>query len=109
MKISATYKELMDLDQDIRQQMSMSPSFRVFNREKIKRFYNENKVSQKILGDTINALMELHVRKDEKGHFKQIKNIGGAPATWDCKSEDDASDFTRSLGLFLKKSIEMIV
>ena len=109
MKIIATYKELMDLDQDIRQQMSVSLAFGFFNREKIKRFYNENKVYQKILGDTINELMKLHVRKDEKGHFKQIKSIGGAPATWDCKSDDDADDFKREVDLFLQKSIEMIV
>lgn len=109
MKIQSTYKELLNIDQDIIQQMDISPAFALFNREKIKRFKQDNAVRLKILADTINELMESHVNKDSKGTFKQIVTPQHEPNRWDYKSDENAAVFKKDLDLFLSKEIQIII
>lgn len=109
MKIQSTYKELMNIDQDIVFQMNNSPAFSVFNREKIKRFKQENAVRLKILADTVNELMESHVNKDSKGTFKQIVTPEGQPNRWDFISDENAAMFNKDLESFLAKEISIVI
>lgn len=96
---------MMAIDQDIVYQMNTFPSFSIFNREKIKRFKQDNAVRLKILTDTINELMESHVNKDEKKLFKQIAGTGGMPNKWDFKSPEDEAVFNKEIESFLSKEI----
>ena len=107
MKIQSTYKNLMAIDQDIVYQMNTFPSFSIFNREKIKRFKQDNAIRLRILSDTITELMESHVNKDEKKLFKQIVAPEGMPNKWDFKSEEDAAVFNKELQSFLGKEIQI--
>jgi len=109
MKQQSTYKELMNIDQDIRIQMSASPAFVLFNREKIKRFQQDNAVRLKMLADTINELMESHVSKDSKGKFKQIVAPEGQLNRWDFISDENAAVFNKDLEAFLKKEIQISI
>lgn len=61
-----TYGELSALEQDIRRQQQISPAFVIFNKEKIRRFYQQNNLRLKILQDTIKDLVSKHVLHDEK-------------------------------------------
>jgi len=109
MKIQSTYKELLKIDQDIIQQMDISPAFALFNRNKIKRFKQDNAVRLKILADTINELMESHVNKDPKGVFKQLVMPQGQPNRWDFKSIENAAVFRKDLDSFLSKEISISI
>lgn len=109
MKIQSTYKELLNIDQDIIYQVKSSPAFSVFNREKIKCFKQDNSVRLKILAETINELMEMHVNKDSKGSFKQIVVPEGMQNRWDFISEENAAVFKKDLDLFLSKEISISI
>lgn len=109
MKIRSTYKELLDIDQDVTYWMNQSHAFAVFNRGKIKQFKQDNAIKLKILADTVNELMESHVNKDSKKNFKQIVTPEGQPNRWDFKSDENAAMFKKDLDLFLSKEIQISI
>lgn len=108
MKTNSTYKELMDIDMDVRRLMS-SPAFVVFNRQKIKNFQQSNAIRLKLLANTVNELMETHIKKNDKGEFQQKIKVEGQPNSWDFLSEADGENFRLRLDDFLSKSIEIII
>lgn len=97
----------MAIDQDIVYQVNNFPSFSIFNREKIKRFKQDNAIRLRILADTINELMESHVNKDDNKAFKQIVSPQGMPNRWDFKSPEDGDVFKKEIDSFLAKEIQI--
>jgi len=107
MRQTGTYQDLTDLERDINIQANQSPIFTVFNRDKIKRFFQENKQRLTIVKGKIDALMERHVHKDEKGVFKQKIKPEGQPNSWDFKSDEDQDAFQKAMEELMSKTIEI--
>lgn len=107
MKQHGTYRDLTNLERDIKYQCSISPVFQVFNREKIKRFYQENTGRLSYISKTVSALMEEHIIKDEKGIFQQHVKPEGMDNGWKYKTEEDEKKFAEAMESVMTKSIEI--
>jgi len=95
-----TYGQLQAIINDINRQCTQSPAFELFNREKIKRFYQQNAIRIQSLHDRRNKIFEANVKKDEKGeHYLQVDVDG--KKDWDFISDEHKAVFEKETAEFL--------
>ena len=106
MQSLSNYKELLQIDNDIQIQMK-SPAFELFNREKIKRFYNLNKLRLNILKTKLAAMMTEHIRTDDTtGEFMKI-NVGDGVEHWLFKTDADKEEYEAKWIALMSHGVEI--
>lgn len=105
MKINVTYGQLFNIRKDILEQMKVHPSFEFFNREKIKKFYNENGSRLEAIDAIMKDCMESHIEKDEHGRYKFDDSLNA----WIYKSNTDKELAESKMKALLSKECFMVV
>ncbi len=103
MPFQATYSDLLALRHDIQTQSNESIAFRYFNRQKIKTFFNDNKIRLQIMDDYLKVLYDTHVCKDAQGKYikDDIKN------DWQYVSSAGEEIFKAAFEKFMNASISI--
>lgn len=99
----ATNNQLLALEADIQQLSSSSPAFFFFNKEKIRRFYQQNAINLKIIQQKMAGFIEKYVVHDEKNQPKTEDKDGQTVYVFAC--EDDEFEYRNETSDFLNRSI----
>lgn len=104
-----TYADLNDIEQDIQLQQRRSPAFSLFNREKIKRFYQQNRVRLQVLSDTMKKLITEYVlhEDDEKGNPKPVTHEVEGQLQYKFIDEEKEEEYEAKAKEFMNMSIEI--
>lgn len=104
MTLQITYNDLMLLERDIYEQMK-SPAFKIFNQDKIKRFFQLNSMRLNAMHETMNALIKKHVLHDEKDKPVTFEENGAM--RYKFKNNDDETIYKEEAEKFLSRTIKL--
>lgn len=102
MRQQITNNQLLALEADIQHQMSTSPAFVFFNKEKVRRFYQQNNLNLKVINDKMNGFIKKYVQH-EGDEPKTEEKDGQKVYVFGC--EDDEQAYRNETAEFLNRSI----
>ncbi len=107
MRQQINYQDLAFLNEDIERQMSYSPAFSLFNRDKIHQFKNSTKLRSQVLTDEIKYLEDVYVKKDEEGKPMLQKNEETKTEEYLYDSEEQRAAHKKELNDFLSITFQI--
>jgi hypothetical protein len=102
---SGTYRSLIMLEKDIREQAEASAAFAFFHKDKIKNFYDKNARHLTKAKEVLNELLSEHV-KVEDGKFVRVEE-NGRWIEWVYHTEADRDEYQIKYEAFLNRQIDI--
>lgn len=103
-KKQGTIKELLIIRNEILQCRQQSPTFNLFNAEKIKRFFTYNAIRLQSADEKLNRLIKKFVRFDADLKPIQLENKDGL-VKWDFISDDAKHAFEIEYKEFVNRDV----
>jgi hypothetical protein len=100
MTIEGTYNDLLSVDQDIQRWIPSSPSYYLFNQQKIKTFYSQNVMRLNIAKEKLQKLADAHVQIDAEGKLMKIEEEG-VFKSWVFFDEEHENAYKEAYALFI--------
>ncbi len=104
MKQIITYRELENTANDISQQMEVSPAFKLFNKEKISRFFDRNRNRLEIIIEKRKELISLYV-KHERGQPVTIESDG--VQVYDFDDNENKEKYMAAINEFMNRTLDL--
>ena len=104
MNREGTYEELFAIRHDIMKQRQAHASFAYLHSNKIKNFFELNKMRLEILDTQLKMIYDNHVSKDDNGVYKKSED----GKVWVYKSKDDEVSFHKKFTELMKMQILII-
>lgn len=105
MRHDVTNSQLLALETDIQKQMQSSAAFFFFNKEKVRRFYQQNAISLSILNKKMAAAVEKYVvHKDEKPETATDKD---GVLIYVFNSDEDEKKYRDETAEFLNRTVKI--
>lgn len=107
MKQEITYQQLDQLSTDIQKQVSQSPAFYYFNKEKIKRFYQLNQLRLQAIEEKKKSLVKKYVQHENREPLTKDNEQGTKVYVFADRFNEDA--YIAEYTTFMNQSLPLLL